>query len=145
MYAPSLGSFPPRLNAKIHRLTNLKHAIAPHIWKQNLIPNLTKPNLAFSRCGSERVKFANLTSNFTHRDPYLENVKFAFSARRRQINLHAVQQPLTCSVDGGGFCVAALAAASRRGRVCLRQLRVCSTMQRKRALYFALLVAASRP
>jgi len=30
-------------------------------------------------------------------------------------------------------------------RVCLRQLRVRSTTQRKATLYFALLVAASRP
>nr|WP_314997672.1 hypothetical protein [uncultured Campylobacter sp.] len=37
------------------------------------------------------TKFANLTPNFTHRDPYLENVKF---------NLRVAQQLLTCSGVG---------------------------------------------
>ncbi len=52
---------------------------------------------------------------------------------------------LTCCGDGGGFCVAALVAASRRGRVCLRQLRVHSTTQRKRALYLASLRSLPSP
>ena len=105
------------------------------------------------------VKFTNLTSNFTHRGLHLENANFKFATLCFS---KAVSSPLTCSGDSGGFCVAALAAASRRGgsafsssqRECvltvanevqLSTRRVHSTTQRKRALYFASLVAANRP
>ena len=71
LYAPSLGSFPPRppLVAKFSftafatankALRALVRSKSPIVLRSNL-----KSNLA---------KFINLASNFAHRDPHLENV-----------------------------------------------------------------------
>ena len=57
----------------------------------------SKNHLAILRLNFFTFKFEAKFVNLTHRDPYPENVKFTFSVRQRQINLHAVQQPLTCS------------------------------------------------
>nr|WP_314471341.1 hypothetical protein [uncultured Campylobacter sp.] len=67
---------------------------------------------------SNSVKFANLALNFTRRDPHLENsnLKFATLCVSK-----AMSPPLTCSGVGGGL--------GAEGAT----------------LYFASLVAASRP
>jgi len=82
-----------------------------------------------------RVKFAKFGFKFYAPRPVLRKRKFKNAQRdSAKFNLHAVQQPLTCSGVGGGFCLAKLAAASRRERVCFWQLRVRSTTQRKATL-----------
>ena len=62
-----------------------------------------------SNLKSNLAKFVNLTSNLTHRDPYLDGVKFNSTSNLKicgatapNLNLHAVQQPLTCSGVGEG-------------------------------------------
>ena len=70
------------------------------------------------------------TSNFTHRDPCLENINFDLIKFKAKLVSKlamlcvskAVSSPLTCSEVGGGFCIATLTTASRRGRVCFWQL-----------------------
>ena len=71
-----------------------------------------------SKLESNSVKFANLALNFTRRDPHLENsnLKFATLCVSK-----AMSPPLTCSGVGGGL--------GAEGAT----------------LYFASLVAASRP
>ena len=77
------------------------------------------------------ISYLDKFVNFTCQDPYPENTKFKFATLCAS---KAVSPPLTCSGVREGFCVATLAAASRRERVCLRQLRVRSTTQRKATL-----------
>ncbi len=59
--------------------------------------------------GGNFIRFANLS----HRDPHLENVNLNSRRDSAKFNLHAVQQHLTCSGDGWGFCVALLVAAKQ--------------------------------
>ena len=65
----------------------------------------------------------NSVSNFTHRDPHLENINFdliKFKAKfvSKPATLcvsKAMSPPLTCSGVGEGFCLAKLAAAEQTG------------------------------
>ena len=54
----------------------------------------------------------NSVSNFTHRDPHLENAKFKPATLCAS---KAMSLLLTCSGDSGGFCLAKLAAAEQTG------------------------------
>ena len=95
------------------------------------------------------LKFEVKFANFIHRDPYLENANLTLLKFIKPGDALFEEQSYvaTYNVQWGwwGFCVAALVTASRRGRVCLRQLRVRSSTQRKRALYLASLRSLPSP